>query len=116
MKVEILSTFGEKIISTSFPLYASLIVGKSNWLMYLDKEGFSFSMRLGNSIVSTEPVSRWKWYLVISEQAEGPLVVKQDPLLNCGGFIIFSILTYSFNPNGSDGDKSTMISRPLLIS
>ena len=111
MKVDIFSTF----VSTSFPLYASLIVGKSNWLMYLDKE-LSFSMRLGNSIVSTEPVSRWKWYLVISEQAEGPLVVKQDPLLNCGGFTIFSILTYSFNPHGSDGDKSTMISRPLLIS
>ena len=104
--------FGEKEAITSFPLYASLIVGKSNLLMYLDKE-FSFSIRLGKAIVSTEPVSRWKWYLVISAS---PTPSALEPLLNSDGFNIFSILTYSANPHGSDGDKSTMTSLPSLIS
>ena len=46
---------------TSFPLNASLMVGKSNWLMYL----FPF-IKLGNPDAFTVLVSRYKWYLVIA--------------------------------------------------
>ena len=47
---------------TSFPLNASLMVGKSNWLMYL----FPF-IKLGNPDAFTVLVSRYRWYLVIAK-------------------------------------------------